>query len=56
MAAANEREERPVTAADLKSGVKLIAGHAVLLIVSDARGDPRLKRRTGPARPQPSAR
>src|SRR5216683_2160674 len=34
MAAPSEREERPVTAADLKSGVKLVAGHAVLLIVS----------------------
>ena len=55
MAAANEREERPVTAADLKSGVKLIAGRAVLLTVSDACGDLRL-RRPEPARPQPSAR
>ncbi|MFL5313345.1 MAG: hypothetical protein ACJ79H_23160 [Myxococcales bacterium] len=56
MAAANEREERSVSAADLKSGVSLVAGHAVLLIVSDARGDVRLLRRPEPARPQPSAR
>jgi hypothetical protein len=57
MAASSEREERPVTAADLKSGVKLVAGHPVLLIVSDARGDRRLQRGGDPARGgQPSAR
>jgi len=55
MASANEREERPVTSADLKSGVKLIAGHAVLLIVTDAHADLR-PRRAQPARAQPSAR
>ncbi len=57
LAAPSEREERPVTAADLKSGVKLIAGHSVLLIVSDGRGDRRLLRGPEPAGGgQPSAR
>jgi hypothetical protein len=57
MAALSEREERPVTAADLKSGVKLLAGHPVLLIVSDGHGDQRLLRRPDHARGgQPSAR
>ncbi len=57
MAASSEREERAVTAADLKSGVKLLAGHSVLLIVSDGRGDRRLLRRPEPGRGgQPSAR
>ncbi len=54
---ANQREERDVTVADLKSGVKLVAGHAVLLIVTDGRGDRRLLRRPEAARGgQPSAR
>ncbi len=54
---ANQREERDVAVADLKSGVKLVAGHAVLLIVTDGRGDRRLLRRPEAARRgQPSAR
>ena len=36
MAAENDREERAVSKSDLSSGVKLSAGHAVLLIVTDA--------------------